>query len=65
MIYGELEDQTNNMSYPRPLLYCYVCDSEYSAHRGDYFMHNPNEKILCCGEPMSLVTKQVTYRRIK
>lgn len=40
----------------RQFLYCEHCGAENSAHRGDYFMADPDTVFACCGAPMRLVT---------
>ena len=39
-------------------LYCAVCQSEFSAHRGDYFTHAPDGEITCCGRPVQLMRRE-------
>ena len=46
---------------PNPMLYCRVCGGEYSAHRGDYFMSDPEKTMRCCGQPLRLVRKVTRY----
>ena len=60
----ELKDQINTPR-PRPFLYCRLCGAEYSANSGDYFMSAPDDVLECCEEPMELVEKVVTYRKVK
>ena len=57
---SDLQYQTG-ASYPRPLLFCYICGGEYSADRGDYFMIPANHVLTCCGEPLALVVKKTVY----
>ena len=58
----DLKDQTG--SGPHPILYCEFCESEFSANKGDYFMHPFDHVFMCCGENMHLVDKVVVYRRV-
>jgi len=59
----DLKDQTN-MKGPRPFLYCQVCNDEYSANAGDYFMSKPDSVLECCGEPNILMTKNTVYKKV-
>lgn len=53
-----LQDQSG-ASFPRPFLYCVKCGGEYSAHRGDYFLLDPDHVFKCCRRLMALVTMRV------
>ena len=35
---------------------CSVCNGEYSAHPGDYWLGQDDEELTCCNEPVRLVT---------
>ncbi len=59
----DLTDQIGT-PYPRPLLKCSVCQGEYSANRGDYFMAHPDTVMMCCDEPMALVVKRTVYAEV-
>ena len=43
------------------MLKCAICDGEWSATRGDYFMANPDDTPMCCGEPLAFVTRVVRF----
>ncbi len=43
------------------LLKCAICDGEYSATQGDYFMAHPDDTPMCCDEPLTLVTRGVVF----
>ena len=49
---------------PRPILRCFICGSEFSANRGDYFAAHPEYIFECCGEPMTLCIRRVTYEAV-
>ncbi len=51
---------------PRPgeLLKCAICDGEFSASQGDYFMAHPDDTPTCCGEPLTLVTRVTSYQEL-
>jgi DNA replicative helicase MCM subunit Mcm2 (Cdc46/Mcm family) len=49
----------------RALLACRDCGNEYSAHRGDYFLDDPEEIMTCCGRPLQLVTKRTVYEPVE
>ena len=55
---SDLQDQTGK-SGPHPFLYCEVCDAEFSANKGDYFMHPDDHVFEHCGERMRLVRRAV------
>lgn len=38
-----------------PVLYCRCCGAEYSAHRGDYFLADPEHVFKCCRRNLRLV----------
>lgn len=57
---SDLKEQIGT-PHPRPLLKCFVCGNEYSAHRGDYFMAKPSHVFKCCNQNMALVRKSVRY----
>lgn len=42
----------------RSFLYCGECCERYSANRGDYFALDPEQVLLCCGQPMWLATEK-------
>jgi hypothetical protein len=60
---ADLQDQIGTLE-PRPILHCDICDSEYSAHAGDYWDHPKDYVFTCCGEPMSLVIKRKVYMKV-
>lgn len=39
------------------ILHCSVCGNTYSAHKGDYFMRDPEEVMKCCDMPLTLTKK--------
>jgi hypothetical protein len=60
---SDLKDQIG-MNEPRPILMCTCCGAQYSANKGDYFMHSPDHTFECCDEPMVLATKRVVYTEV-
>lgn len=42
-------------------LHCWTCHGEYSAHRGDYFLSDPQQVMECCDEPLELLRKRTVY----
>jgi hypothetical protein len=46
---------------PKPMLFCFVCGSEYSADAGDYFAVAEDDILTCCMIEMELVTKTTKY----
>ena len=40
-------------------LYCPICNSEYSACRGDYFLLPEDPKFTCCGMTMIIARKEI------
>lgn len=61
----DLTDQTGNAE-PHPILFCECCGGEYSANRSDYSFQYPDVHVFeCCDEPMTLVTKQIVYRKVR
>jgi hypothetical protein len=46
---------------PGVMLVCAECGETYSASRGDYFLAAPDTAILCCGEPVRLMRRNVVY----
>jgi hypothetical protein len=61
---SDLKDQIG-MNGPRPFLMCYCCGAEYSANKGDYFMHPSDHTFECCDEPMVLVIKYMMYAEVR
>jgi len=57
----DLKDQIGT-SGVRPVLYCVVCGSEYSANRGDYFSCSPDHVLTCCEQPLQLAVKHTVYK---
>jgi hypothetical protein len=49
---------------PHPMLLCEQCFSQFSANKGDYFMHPKDYVFTCCGENMRLVRKVVRYEDV-
>lgn len=47
-------------------LYCYRCDGEYSAYKGDYFLQSPDYVFKCqnCKRLLMLVEKRTTHQLI-
>jgi hypothetical protein len=47
-------------------LYCYRCQEEFSAAKGDYFLLPSNHAFVCqsCKRPLMLVEKRTTHRLI-
>jgi hypothetical protein len=60
---ADLQDQIGT-PYPRALLFCECCGSEYSAHRGDYWNFPKTHVLTCCGAPMVLAIKKKTYQLV-
>lgn len=60
----DLKDQSG--PGPHAVLFCASCGDEYSSNKGDYFMTPENEVMTCpeCEDPMELVVKTITYRRV-
>lgn len=58
----DLKEQINT-PHPRSFLKCFVCDAEYSANAGDYFLASPDTILKCCGEPLERVKRIILYRR--
>ena len=54
---SQLDDQINT-PYPRSILHCEICNSEYSANKGDYFSCLPEQVLSCCDIPLSHVVKE-------
>ena len=59
---GDLKDQTGTAD--RSMLYCVLCGAELSANKGDYFMAKDSTVLKCCGVPMNLVVKRITYKAV-
>ena len=59
----DLKDQIGNAG-PRPILFCRVCRSEYSANRGDYFMSNPDLVLTCHDAPLCLALRRTVYVQV-
>ena len=60
---SDLKDQLGT-SYPRPMLFCRYCGETASAHKGDYFMADPDTTFKHCGRNMALVVKRVTFEPV-
>lgn len=54
----DLQDQTLKTG-PHPHLHCFKCGAQYSANRGDYFMHPKDHVFKCCRRNMTLVITRV------
>jgi hypothetical protein len=55
---GQLPDSPPNWV----ILRCSACSAEYSANRGDYFLADPNEALVCeCGFGLMIVTRKTVY----
>lgn len=61
---SDLKDQISNVG-PHPFLYCFQCNSSYSANKGDYFMHPSDHIFTCCGENMKLCTSRVVFEEVE
>ena len=61
---SDLKDQLG-MPFPRPMLYCVECGTEYSANKGDYFAASPDHIFRHCGKPMRLVVKHEVYEEAR
>lgn len=61
---GDLKDQLG-MKGPRPALFCARCNSEFSAHAGDYFMLRKDEVLMHCKAPLRLMLKTVTMTEVE
>ena len=51
-------------AYPRPFLKCFECGAEVSANSGDYFMSHPDLVMMCCDQPLRLVTRATVYTKV-
>lgn len=60
---SDLKDQIGT-PYPRPILKCLVCDNEYSANAGDYFMLPFNHVFKCCRRNMALMIKRAAFELV-
>lgn len=45
-------------------LMCFVCMVGGAASRGDYWFLHPDDELNCCGQPMQLVKRVVSYAPI-
>jgi hypothetical protein len=61
---ADLKNQTGTHD-PHPVLYCRDCGAEYSANKGDYFMHPPTYPFFCCDQPMILVVKKTVFEEVE
>jgi hypothetical protein len=52
---ADLKDQINSRDRNHPVLHCQECGSQFSANRGDYFMHPLTYPFFHCDRPMRLV----------
>jgi hypothetical protein len=60
-IMKNLKDQILDKSN-HAIMYCPICQSEFSANKGDYwYINNLNHKFTCCGLTMELVNKITSY----
>jgi hypothetical protein len=57
---SDLKDQIGTPG-PHPFLYCQECGSQFSANKGDYFMHPSDHVFTCCGENLNLMTSRMVY----
>jgi hypothetical protein len=48
----------------KTMQYCWICGGEWSATYGDYFMRKDDDLLLCCDQPVALVTKRAVYTTI-
>ena len=64
MYVKDLKNQIG-VSGPHPMLHCLVCDGEYSANAGDYFLSKPTTVLDCCGVELELVIKKTVYVRLR
>ena len=46
-------------------IYCPVCGSEYSAHKGDYWDTPLDHVFTCCGVESLLVEKTVVIKEVE
>jgi hypothetical protein len=46
------------------VIICPECRAHYSACRADYCFSEPNEVMMCCGLPMELARRTVTYQPV-
>lgn len=60
----ELHDQIGTTG-PRPILYCSICEGEYSANAGDYWSCSDDTVLTCCDEPLLLVVKSTVYKQVQ
>jgi hypothetical protein len=60
---ADLKEQTG-VPGPHPNLVCECCGAEYSANKGDYFMHPPTYPFFCCDRPMILAIRRTIYERV-
>lgn len=72
MLYGELPASTTQRDeFYGTFLYCPSCGSHFSATRGDYFLMQDDEEIVCeCefeenGTPMFLARERVTVEQVR
>jgi len=59
----DLPDVSSNRHLP--MLYCPLCQGQYSADPGDYWSVNPDLILECCETPMRLVWRETVYRPLK
>jgi len=61
---------TSTAIYPRQLpdsppnfvmLHCAACGNDYSANRGDYFLHPANKALKCCRFNLFIVTRKTVH----
>lgn len=44
------------------ILHCAACGNDYSANRGDYFLYDPAEPLMCeCQMPLFIVTRKTVF----
>lgn len=62
---ADLKDQFGTLSSQRPILKCFQCGNECSAHRGDYFNRPETYPFFCCDFPMKIVIKRTVYEEVE
>ncbi len=60
-ILKNLKDQI--LTNDNTIMYCPICESQYSANSGDYYMINDeNYEFKCCEETMLLGEMQTCFK---
>ena len=60
----DLKAQTG-ISGTNTILYCWFCNSEYSANLCDYWNVSPEHEFHCCNEPLELYIKEVHFVKVE